>query len=251
MPEFANQTNDGWKGKIMTKIAICEDVKNEQLLLKSKLTKTGLLTNPKFDFFYNGKSLLEQYQKGERYDFVFLDVDMPILNGIETGKAISTIDSKVIIVFVTNYPQYAIEAFDCNAFNYLLKNSDDDKFNSVIFKAVDKYKTYHQAYNILTKEGMVTLNVSDIYFVECCQKHLYFHMEKETYVVKKTLSEVYESLSSHGFYQVHQGYIVNFSKVKMIVGNDIYLDNGQKVMISVRKHTEVIRTYAEYIRRYM
>lgn len=235
----------------MIRIAICEDAKDHQLLLKNKLTKTGVFTNPKFDFFDNGKLLLDQYKKGERYDFVFLDVDMPILGGIETGKTISSIDNKAIIVFVTNYPQYAIEAFDCNAFNYLLKDASDEKFNSVILKAADKYKTFHQVYNILAKEGMVTLNVADIYFIECCQKHLYFHMGKGTYVTKKTLSEVYDALSPHGFYQVHQGYIVNFSKVKMIEGNDIHLDNGQKVMISVRKHTEVIKSYAEYIRRFM
>ncbi len=235
----------------MTRIAICEDIKNEQLLLQKKLKKTGLFVNPNFEFFDNGKLLLEHYQKGERYDFVFLDVDMPVLGGIETGKSISAIDDKAIIVFVTNYPQYAIEAFDCNAFNYLLKNAEDEKFNSVIFKAVDKYKTYHQVYNIVTKEGMVTLNVSDIYYIECCQKHLYFHMEHGTYVTKKTLSEVNDALSKHDFYQVHQGYIVNLSKVKMICGNDIYLDNGQKVMISVRKHTDVIKAYAGYIRRYM
>ena len=76
-------------------------------------------------------------------------------------------------------------------------------------------------------------------------------MESGCYVTKRTLSEVYEVLLPHGFYQVHQGYVVNFSKVKMIDGNDIHLNNGQKVMISVRKHTEVIKAYAEYIRRYM
>lgn len=235
----------------MIRIAICEDVKREQIVLQNSIKKTKLFSKPCFELFDNGQSLIDKYNDGERYDFVFLDVDMPLLNGIDAGKLINSIDSRAIIVFVTNYPQYAIEAYDCSAFNYLLKNSDFDRFYSVIAKAVEKYKTFHQTYKITTKGGIVTLNVSDIYFVECCQKHLYFHMENIVYETKKTLSEVYEKLFPFGFYQIHQGYIVNFDKVMTINGYDVILENKEKVMISVRKKTEVIRAYSSYVRRVM
>lgn len=233
----------------MIRIAICEDVKREQQILQSLIKKTRLFSKPSFEFFENGRELIEKYNDGERYDFVFLDVDMPLLNGLDAGKLINSIDSRAIIVFVTNYPQYAIEAYDCSAFNYLIKDSDFDRFYSVISKAVNKYRTFHQTYKITTKNGIITLNVSDIYFVECCQKHLYFHMENTVYETKKTLSEVYESLFPFGFYQVHQGYIVNFDKVKMVDGHDVVLENDENVMISVRKKTEVMRSYSKYIRK--
>ena len=233
----------------MIRIAICEDVKREQQILQSLIKKTRLFSKPSFEFFENGRELIEKYNDGERYDFVFLDVDMPLLNGLDAGKLINSIDSRAIIVFVTNYPQYAIEAYDCSAFNYLIKDSDFDRFYSVISKAVNKYRTFHQTYKITTKNGIITLNVSDIYFVECCQKHLYFHMENTVYETKKTLSEVYESLFPFGFYQVHQGYIVNFDKVKMVDGHVVVLENDEKVMISVRKKTEVMRSYSKYIRK--
>lgn len=233
----------------MIRIAICEDVKREQQILQSLIKKTRLFSKPSFEFFENGRELIEKYNDGERYDFVFLDVDMPLLNGLDAGKLINSIDSRAIIVFVTNYPQYAIEAYDCSAFNYLIKDSDFDRFCSVISKAVNKYRTFHQTYKITTKNGIITLNVSDIYFVECCQKHLYFHMGNTVYETKKTLSEVYESLFPFGFYQVHQGYIVNFDKVKMVDGHDVVLENDEKVMISVRKKTEVMRSYSKYIRK--
>ena len=232
----------------MIRIAICEDVKREQIFLQSLIKKTRLFSKPSFEFFDNGQELIDKYRAGERYDFVFLDVDMPLLNGIDAGKLINSIDSRAIIVFVTNYPQYAIEAYDCSAFNYLLKDSDFDRFYSVISKALNKYRTFHQTYKITTKNGIITLNVSDIYFVECCQKHLYFHLQKTVYETKKTLSEVYESLFPFGFYQIHQGYIVNFDKVKMVDGYDVVLENDEKVMISVRKKTEVMRAYSKYIR---
>lgn len=235
----------------MIKIAICEDVKQEQQMLQNVIKKTKLFSKPSFDFFDNGQELIDKYNDGERYDFVFLDVDMPFLNGLDAGRLINSIDSSAIIVFVTNYPQYAIDAYDCSAFNYLLKNSDFERFYSVLSKAAKKYKMFHQTYKISTKCGIVTLKVPDIYFVECCQKHIYFHMEKVVYETKLTLSEVYDHLFQFGFYQIHQGYIVNFDKVKMIDGYDVVLENDEKVMISVRKKTEVLRAYSEYVRRIM
>lgn len=86
----------------MIKIAICEDVKEEQMSLQSKLIDSGHISNPTIEFFDNGKLLLNQFLKGIRYDFVFLDVDMPLMNGIDVGKAISNYDNKAIIIFVTN-----------------------------------------------------------------------------------------------------------------------------------------------------
>lgn len=235
----------------MTRIAICEDVKSEQQALQNRLEMTGLFPNPVFEVFDNGKELVDRYNVGKRYDFVFLDVEMPVMNGIETGKAISTVDKKAIIVFVTKYPGYAIEAYDCGAFGYLLKSVDDERFNSVISKAVEKYRSLHRVYTIATKTGVVTLDVSDIYYVECCRKQLYFHTSRAVHITNKTLREVYDFLAPLGFYKVHQGYIVNFEKVKEINGLDVFLENGKKVMISVRKRREVIRAYSDFAKRYL
>lgn len=235
----------------MIYIAICEDEKAEQVKLLRSLEDTKLFSKTKVDFFDNGQLLVDKYKSKVKYDFVFLDVDMPSMNGIETGKIINSIDPDAIIIFVTSYPQFAIDAFDCNAFNYLLKTCSKDKFDAVIFKAFEKYKTYHQVYPITTKEGKYKLKVSDIYYIECCKKHIYFHMNNHYYVTNQTLGEVYNALAPFGFCQVHQGYLVNLEKVVAVYGNDIILDNQQKVMISVRKHTEVVKAYSEYLERCM
>jgi len=233
------------------RIAICEDNKYEQEELCDKINSTGLFSSVTFDFFENGQQIVENYKNGKAYDFVFLDVDMPILNGVEAGKKINAIDQRTIIIFNTSYPQYAIDAFDCNAFNYLLKDSDYKKFYTVLEKALYKYRSLHQTYTIVTKNGRETMKISDIYFVECYRKHLYIHTDNDIHITKLTLSEIYAYLSSFGFYQIHQGYIVNFNKVISINGCDIMLDNGQKIMISVRKHTEVVKAYSEFIERVM
>lgn len=234
-------------------IAICEDVRSEQIKLYNRLKQTELFsnTNCEFSFFNKGDDLIKDYEEGKRYDLIFLDVDMPGFNGIETGKLINSFANETIIIFFTNYEQYALDAFDCNAFHYLLKNASEEKFNSVICKAIEKHKLYHHYMIIKTKNGTYKLNASDIYYIECVQKHLYFHMKDNYYITTQKLYEVYGLLSSAGFYQVHQGYIVNFDKIKSIKYSEITLDNDKKVAISVRRYSEVVKAYNEYIERYL
>ena len=231
----------------MPGIAICEDNEIERQNLFEALDKTKLFSMRKVDCYENGQLLVDKYTSGFRYDFVFLDVDMPGINGIEAGKMINSIDPDAIIIFVTSHPQYAIDAFDCNAFHYLLKTCSKDKFESVISKAVAKYKTNHQVYVVTTKTGKYRLKISEIYYVECCRKHIYFHMKDQYYVTNQTLGEVYNALAPFGFCQIHQGYLVNLAKVIAINKNDLLLDNQQRVMISVRKHTKVVKAYSDYL----
>lgn len=237
------------RGEEMIRIAICDDVTAEQERMKSLLVQTSLFDSAEFAFFKNGNDIIGSYDKGERYDLVFLDVDMPEVNGIEAGKHINSIDEKAILIFITNCPQYAVDAFDCNAFHYLLKDSSPEKFRLVITNAYESYKRRHRTIILSTKEGQVTVNVDDVYYVECCRKHLYFYTENEKYVTSDTLSQVCDMLSPLGFYRVHQGYIVNFEKVASVSGTEITLQNRMKVSMSVRKKQEVLKAYSNYVSR--
>ena len=231
----------------MVKIAICDNIISEQERIRSLLVRTELFDFAYFYIFKSGYDLINSYNNGERYDLIFLDVDMPALNGIEVGKRISLIDTNAILIFVSNYPQYAVDAFDCNAFYYLLKNFSYEKFYSVISKAFEKYKILHKSILLSTKEGQISLNIGDIYYIECCQKHLYFYTENRKYITRGTLSRTYNKLAPFGFYKVHQGYIVNFEKIISIIGTDIFLQNNMRVFISVRKKKEVLKAYSDHI----
>lgn len=235
----------------MIRIAICDDDKTYCEKLKQRICETNLFVNPQFHCFDNGVDLLKEYQKGTRYDFVFLDIDMPQVTGIELGKKINVKDPDAIIIFVTSYSQYAIEAFDCHAFNYLLKDADDNRFDFVLLKAIKSYQKAHKSILITTKDGAFRIEISRIYYVECCQKHIIFHLKERQFSTKQTLREVYGLLAQHDFCQVHQGYIVNWEKAVSISAKNVVLDNGEKVMISVRKYREVLSSYSEYVKRSM
>lgn len=104
---------------------------------------------------------------------------------------------------------------------------------------------------VYVKKAAVRLDLSEIYYVECFKKHLFYHLKDKTIDVVGTISNAYEQLKDYGFYQVHQGYIVNFEKVKHFQDLSIILDDGRNVQISIRKKSEVLLAYTKYAERFL
>ncbi len=233
----------------MITIAICEDDKSYADGLLEKIKNSGVFGRFGYRCFSDGLMLKNAYEAGERFDIVFLDVEMPLLDGIAVGKYVNSVSPHTVIVFVTNYPQYAIDAYDCCAFHYLLKTVDEKRFVEVLKRARSRYDAQNKKYTAETKNGFISLPISDIYYIESFYKHLYINTENEQHIAKGTVKSAIGELEEYGFCRIHQGYIVNFSKVREIQGSEVIFDNGKKVMISVRKKSEVLKAYAEYIER--
>ena len=230
----------------MIKIAICDDCKKDLLCLDDLCRKCNLNDSIRVDLYNDGEKLLLHLNKNS-FDIVLLDVDMPKLNGISLGKQIRMIDQNIIIIFCTSYPQYAIEAFDCEAFSYLLKPCTAEKVQEILLRATKKLGMIHKYHIIKIQNKTLRLPISEIYYIEYCQKHIIYHSSTKKYETTGKFFEVYNELKKYGFYQVHQGYIVNLSKVKDFNGYTVILDNDQKVLISVRKKRDVLLAYTKYV----
>ena len=232
-------------------IAICDDSVRDAEYLKELCCKTKLLNSEDIHVFHDSEKLLDIYKRGNSYDIVFLDVEMPKIDGIEIGKQIRSLDEKVIIIYVSGYPQYAIDAYDCEAMNYLIKPCQLERLKTILEKAFTRLKMQKQHHLVYVKKTAVRLDLSEIYYVECFKKHLFYHLKDKTIDVVGTISNAYEQLKDYGFYQVHQGYIVNFEKVKHFQDLSIILDDGRNVQISIRKKSEVLLAYTKYAERFL
>lgn len=230
----------------MFKLAICDDSKRDAEYLQQLCSKYTEEMDLSISVFLNGTELLSEHSKSA-FDIVLLDVDMPNSNGLEIGKTIHTTDSQTIIIFVTSYPQYAIEAYDCEAFHYLLKPCDSQKLYQVLNRAISKLKVTKKYHLIKVQGETIKLKISDIYYIECCRKHIIYHTKNDEYDTIGTLSETYALLKEYGFFQVHQGFLVNFEKIKCYGKSNIILDNDRTVMMSVRKKKETLIAYARYL----
>jgi len=235
----------------MIKIAICDDEKTGQKSLEGLIRNSGVFEDAEFCYFESGHALTDSYKDGNRYGFVFLDVDMPGVNGLDAGMFINETDPKAIIIFYSAYPQYAIDAFDCNAFHYIVKGVDGEKFNKVMRRAYDKHRRLNEMFVFKTKDGVANIPLSDILYIEYMKKHLIIHTQDGTFETRDSMISACDRLCGFGFYLCHQSFLVNFEKVHRIMKNDILLTNGERIMMSVRKRTDVISAYNRYIENFV
>ena len=129
------------------------------------------------DCFRDGMDFLEKYYNG--YDLVFLDVEMPYLNGIEVAKKLREKDEIVTLIFMTNMPQYAINGYEVNAIDYVIKPVSYFTFKAKTDKAV-RHREKNTDYNftVSNRNGIERLQTSSVYYVEVMNHSLLFHTEK-------------------------------------------------------------------------
>ena len=231
------------------KIAICDDsLQDREEIINNVLDFSTEHHSLEFFQFENGESLLQAYENGAYFDIVFLDVEMEQINGIDVGKKIRTFQKKLIIIFVSRHSQYAIPAYDCEPLYFITKPIEKKHFFQVCTKALEKYKSYHQFYILQSKGQAHKIPISDLIYVEICHKHIMFYTSYETFeTTQSTLKEVFAALRPHGFIQVHQAILVNPSYIRSIQDLTITLNNNVQLAMSVRKKSDTLRAYANYL----
>jgi two-component system LytT family response regulator len=164
-------------------------------------------------------------------DLVFLDVQMPDLDGFQVLEAIGD-DQLPAIVFVTAYDEYALRAFDVHAVDYLLKPIDPERFARTLAHVretlgdkgdrrvealLDALATRDLPLDrlvIRTRGKVSLLKPSEIDWVEADGKHVKLHVGRETHVVRQQLKRLEPRLTPHGFVRVHRSAIVNVDRIK-------------------------------------
>ncbi len=197
-------------------------------------------------------------------DLLFLDVQMPEINGFEMLKMLDEIP---FIIFSTAYDRYALEAFEVNAVDYLLKPFDQKRFDLALERVKIRIQQKENAENIkslikhihsenpylekvmVKKSGkMVVLDINEIYWVEATGDYVNFHTDKSSYLVLQSLSHLQIRLNPERFVRVHRSAIVNLEAIKEIVPWSkgqwkIHLKNGQETFVS--------RSGAKRIKKFM
>lgn len=157
----------------------------------------------------------------ERPDLVFLDVQMPDLNGFEVLEAVAS-EWLPAVIFVTAYDEYAIKAFDVHAVDYLLKPLEPERFQKALSRVTKGGPPLLALLDdrpidrlvIRTRSKVSFLKPSEIDWVEADGKHAVLHAGPATHVVRHTLTRLEQRLAPHGFVRVHRSAIVNVERIK-------------------------------------
>jgi len=168
-------------------------------------------------------------------DLIFLDINMPSLSGIEFYKSIP---QKSMVIFTTSYSEYAVESYNLNAVDYLLKPFTFKRFEQAVQKANDFYRFATQQelpdgkYLVLRVDyGLVKILSDDILFIEGLDNYLKIHLhQQKPVVVRLTMKALQEKLSSSKFIRVHRSYLVSLSRIETVRNKTIFIA-GEEIPI--------------------
>lgn len=183
-------------------------------------------------------------------EIVFVDVDMPQLSGVELAELINRYTG---VVFTTAYANYALQAFDKNAVDYLLKPITYERFlksvnkirESIHAKACIPARQRDLCYIFIKSEmkgKMVKVNLEEITYIEALQNYIKIHVGKGTHVTYLTMKEIEEYLPRCSFSRVHKSFIVSLDKVKALEGNQLILLDDKSITIGASYKESVMQT---------
>ena len=229
-------------------IAVCDDDINIRNQLADLIRKQ--YADAKISFFKGSEELLSC---GDFFNIYFLDIEMGDVSGIELAKNIRAgqkdYGKRSIIIFVTAYREYMEEAFDVNAFHYLVKPIKESKFAEVFQRALKEARSSDEQRKkyVIIKDGENRKKImfSEIQYIESNDRKVVFHTDSglaETYArmcdLEKELGET--------FFRCHRCYLVNFEKVTAYSVNTIRVLNGDSIIIAEKKYTDFVKAYLRY-----
>ena len=166
----------------------------------------------------------------ENIDLVFLDINLPKLSGI---NFIKTLVHPPLIIFTTAYPEFAVEGFELNAVDYLLKPFSFERFLKAVNKAIEKLNTANQ-HSDGSRSGFIFLkadkkihkvDLDSIHFIEAIGDYMKVVTDTGQLIINETMKKLQEELPVRSFIRVHKSFIISRNKIKFIEGNYVQVED--------------------------
>lgn len=231
----------------MIKIAVVEDDKKASANLVGLIEEYIAQNNVQCEIveFASGISFLDQYKAD--FDIVFLDINMPNMDGIEVSRELRKADSHVIIIFVTDMAQYAIKGYEVSALDFIVKPVKLYGLSKALSKAITLVEEKDNRDLILKHNGTVyRIKISDILYIEVARHHLVYHTAVGDIEGWGALDSVEKSLPSGQFFRLHSAYIVALRYVVKVDGGDVILKDGTRLKISRNRKNDFMAAIARF-----
>lgn len=195
---------------------------DEILALKIIENYAAKIENLDLEKVFNNQSDAQKHLNKYPVDLIFLDIEMPAKNGLDFYKSISQ-NTKVI--FTTAYSEYAVDAFEVNAIDYLVKPFSFDRFKSAVEKIKDtETQDDHRYLTIRADYKLHKINYDDIQLIESLNDYVKIHLrDQKNITARGSMKHVSEKLSDKEFIRVHRSYIVPIKDIKTIVNKNIHI----------------------------
>ena len=228
------------------RICICDDEETALQII------SGCVENISLKSFTSAKKCVS-YLKNNPTDLVFLDINMPEVDGIVMAKQmIAYMQDRVPdFIFVSSNSNRVFDSFAVHPFGFIRKDKFLDDITSVLNRYIKFKLTASEASDVLKikdKNGITTIYISDIEYIESLRNTQIIHrIEDDSYVLHTTMNEIEERLKESYFIRVHKSFIVNCKRIINFSRDEITLKSGQKIVVGRTCYKDAMQKYLNYI----
>jgi DNA-binding LytR/AlgR family response regulator len=238
------------------KIAVCDDnaeyMKNTLSPLINMAIKR-IESHYEITLFTDGNILVSEFEKGNRFDIVVLDIDMPKLNGKTVAEKLRIIDSGFFLVFVSSYRAEVFNTIPYHINAFIPKDTEEEGILSELSRVIKEYKAQDPEFMLFeirngSEKSVLKIAAEDIFCIYCVRRVVYLATGNKTYqLVDKQISQLIKLFSDKGFYEICRGYCANVSKIRCVGSIDVEMDNGEIYPLSRRRAKELMLKISEYV----
>ncbi|MFQ9515778.1 MAG: LytR/AlgR family response regulator transcription factor [Eubacterium sp.] len=226
-------------------VAICDDEK----IIRSEIKRILLEIRPEYDvsIYGSGRELIKSKKV---YDLIFLDIEMPELDGMKTAEILRKNENDEYIIFLTSHVELMPEAFKVKAFRFLNKPIESEKFCEAVTEA-EKEILSNEKLAVSIKGEMKLIGLKDIVYLEAFGDGTYIYTNKEVIESGNTLKYWSQRLGTKYFFQTHKSYIVALRHVENIDATRVKMKfncKEEEVPVSRRKRTQLKQAVFEFVR---
>lgn len=213
--------------------------------------------------FDDGLDVLKFLQRSE-VDVIFLDINIPSLDGVLLAQNISKFAHKPQIVFITAWKEHAVQAFELEAFDYILKPYHESRIVSMLHKLEAHFQQQRQpaapeafaprpvaqTVNLIKDERIIVTDINEIYYLEAHEKLTFVYTRREEYVMSMAISEFCSRLPESQFFRCHRSYCVNLNKIREIEPwfNNTYILRLRDLDFQVPVSRSKVKTFRQLMR---
>jgi len=228
------------------KFFLCDD--DKEILKTYKTRLSALCVKHGIDFeilcYENGEQMLFDFELQKRFiGVIFLDINMPDINGITVARMLRDYGCHSELIFLTVSKRHFLNAFDVGAFNYILKDETSEKrFEEVFLKAVHAVREKSEEFILLTGGGEYrSIAIKSIQYFEVAKRIITVHYENECFQFFSSIGKVENQLYDRGFIRIHRAFLVSLTAIMNVTYTELTLRDGTILPVG-RKYYYVLKT---------
>lgn len=230
------------------KLAVCDDEKND-LDNIANIIKDFFAADCEISKYKDAESLLEDSHK-QFFDVLFLDIDLPDMNGMQLAERIRDENEYVKIIFITNREDCVYKGYKYNAFRFIAKNSLEDGLTEALTALSRYYESKNNYVTFKTQNNEITRNIDNIQYLEVHGHDMLIKYNNNTEKISGTMSQYEKLLTPKGFIRIHKSFLVNYRYIYSIEKNDVKLNDGTLLPLSRKRINETKNKLQIYTRSF-